>query len=260
MVCPINEISYLAWAGGDMALMNPLTRGRGAELKRQLVRAAIAATDAVLEAAPGARVLAIDPLIHVVPRHGGDPGPAAEDTELQFEAWDMLSGRMEPELGGRPELLDVLGVNYYWDNQWEHGAGPLHRSDSRHRPLRDLLGAFHARYGRPLFLAETSIEDDARAPWLRYIGQELRAAILAGVPIEGICLYPVLSHPSWDGGRHCANGLFEMELDGEGRRIVHAPLAAELLNQQAMFEALFIEARVSVSDPARNVRGHAGGG
>ncbi len=44
LVCPINEISYLAWAGGEVARMNPGPRGRGAELKRQLVLATLAAT------------------------------------------------------------------------------------------------------------------------------------------------------------------------------------------------------------------------
>jgi hypothetical protein len=75
VVCPVNEISFFAWAGGDMARMNPWARGRGHELKRQLARAAIAATHAVREAAPGARVLAIDPVIHVVPRRARTPGP-----------------------------------------------------------------------------------------------------------------------------------------------------------------------------------------
>ena len=37
--CPINEISYWAWAGGTVARFNPNARGRGAELKHQLVRA-----------------------------------------------------------------------------------------------------------------------------------------------------------------------------------------------------------------------------
>ena len=40
--CPVNEISFWAWAGGTWRKFNPLARGRGGELKRQLVRAAIA--------------------------------------------------------------------------------------------------------------------------------------------------------------------------------------------------------------------------
>ena len=68
-------------------------------------------------AAPGTRVFAIDPLIHVVPGRGQNPRRAAAYTRAQFETWDMLAGRREPELGGDPDMLDVLGANYYWNNQ-----------------------------------------------------------------------------------------------------------------------------------------------
>ncbi len=57
-------------------------------------------------------VLAIDPVIHVVPRPGQDPGPAAAYTGSQFQSWDMLAARLEPGLGGRPGLLGAVGVNY----------------------------------------------------------------------------------------------------------------------------------------------------
>ena len=237
VACPVNEISFLAWAGGDMARMNPGARGRGHELKRQLARAAIAATQAVREAAPGARVLAIDPVIHVAPRPGRDPGPAAAYTGAQFQAWDMLAGRLEPGLGGGPGLLDVVGVNYYWDNQWEHGGGPISPFDPRARPLHALLAAVHARYGRPLFLAETSIEGELRASWLRHVAGEVREAVRRGVPVEGVCLYPVLSHPGWEDDRYCPNGLLEMAAR-DGRRIEHAPLAAELRCQHRLFGVL----------------------
>lgn len=101
-----------------------------------------------------------------------------------------------------------------------------------------MLAEAYARYGRPIFLAETSIEGEAHARWLRHVGEEARAAIRAGVPLEGICLYPVLSHPGWDDDRYCSNGLLEMEVRA-GRRVVHAPLADELRRQRGLFEALF---------------------
>ncbi len=46
-ICPINEISFLSWAGGDVAAFNPFVECRGFELKCQLVRATIAAIEAV---------------------------------------------------------------------------------------------------------------------------------------------------------------------------------------------------------------------
>jgi hypothetical protein len=251
MVCPVNEISFLTWAGGEAGLINPCLRDRerADELKRQLIRAALAGTRAVREAAPGARVLAIDPIVNIVPRPDQDPAEAAERNEEQFQAWDMLAGRLCPELGGSPEMLDVVGVNYYWNNQWLHGGEreAVLPGAPGHRQLRDLLRDVHARYGRPLFVAETSIEGEERAPWLRYVCEEVRAAMRAGVPIEGICLYPVLSHPGWDDDRYCPNGLFELRSDGD-RRPVDGPLAAELGEQQRLFDAEWARGELATPD------------
>ena len=66
----------------------------------------------------------------------------------------------------------------------------------------------------------------------------MHAAIRMGVPVEGICLYPVLGHRGWDDDRYCPNGLLEAAWR-EGRRLVHAPLAGELRRQQALFRELF---------------------
>jgi hypothetical protein len=57
------------------------------------------------------------------------------------------------------------------------------------------------------------------------------------VPVEGICLYPVLNHLGWDDDRHCQNGLLDFPRDAAGRRGVIARLAEELARQRALFEA-----------------------
>lgn len=235
-LCPVNEISFLAFAGGDMARCSPHATGRGMELKRNLVRAAIAGTAAARAVAPASRFAAIDPIINIVPRHEGEAEEVARHNASQWQAWDMLRGHEEPELGGSEEMLDVVGVNYYWNNQWLHHAEPLSVFDSaRFRPLRDLIKDTAARFGgRDLFVAETSIEGAPRATWLRYVAEEALAARDAGVRMHGVCLYPVISHIGWDEDRYCANGLFELN-PRHGRREVHRPLAEELarLNAQA---------------------------
>ena len=40
---PINEISFFAWAAGEVGWFYPYGKNRGGEVKRQLIRAAIAA-------------------------------------------------------------------------------------------------------------------------------------------------------------------------------------------------------------------------
>src|SRR5690606_36539680 len=76
---PINEISFWSWAGGAEAYFNPCARHRGAELKHQLVRASIAAIEAIRAVTPQARFVQCDPLINVISRtHRADEVEAAE--------------------------------------------------------------------------------------------------------------------------------------------------------------------------------------
>ena len=231
--CPINEISFWSWAGGDAAFFPPFARHRGFELKVQLARAALAAADAVRGVDPRARLLWAEPAIHVAcdPARPGDEADAEGHRLAQFQAWDLLAGRLWPQIGGRHDVLDVLGVNYYPTNQWVHGGPPIERGHRLYRPFRQILAEVDARYGRPVVVAETGTEGDARADWLRYVAGEVHAARRAGADVRGLCWYPVADHPGWDDDRPCPNGLVGF-LDADGTRPVHAPLAAELRRQQ----------------------------
>jgi beta-glucosidase/6-phospho-beta-glucosidase/beta-galactosidase len=234
--CPINELSYWAWAGGETGRFNPSTNGRGAELKRQLVRSTIAAVEAIRAVDPRARFITAEPLINVGSATGdGDHTHAARVYHLaQYEALDMLTGRMEPALGGRPDYLDVVGVNYYPENQWYHHGPPIPLGHHAYRPLHELLGEVHARYGRPLLIAETGAEGSARPSWLHYVCAEVEIALQRGVPIEGICLYPIIDYPGWDDGRTCQVGLLSNP-DEHGARTACGPFARELRRQRAIF-------------------------
>ncbi|TWR00253.1 beta-glucosidase, partial [Xanthomonas vasicola] len=189
---PLNEISFWAWNGGDQARMHPMARGRGFELKHQLVRATIAAIDAVRQVDPRARFVQVDPAIHVVPSNDR-PGPRRQAERLrlaQFEAWDMICGKQWPGLGGAPEYLDIIGLNYYSDNQWYLGGVPILRSSPDHRPFSTIMQEFWQRYRRPMIVSETGAEADQRGPWLDHVGSEVALALQHGVAMEGICLYP----------------------------------------------------------------------
>ena len=265
-VVPINEISFFSWACGDEGSMFPFVTGRGFELKAQLVRASIQAMDALWSVAPDTRFVHVDPLIHVVPspRHPEDRAKAEAYRLSQFQAWDMLAGRLWPELGGQERYLDVLGVNFYPHNQWVYNFknfrrvrrfAPLNRRNPLFRPFRQMLLEVHERYHRPLFVAETGAEDRARPSWLRYVCQECRAALFHGVPLEGICLYPIVNHPGWVDDRHCQNGLWDYP-DSSGDRKVYAPLAREVRRWRKVFEPRGLNNRVETqSVPAHRLHG-----
>jgi beta-glucosidase/6-phospho-beta-glucosidase/beta-galactosidase len=240
---PVNEISFLCWAAGDTGgFIHPHARGRGNELKRQLVRGAIAAIDAIWSVDPRARIVHVDPVIKVFPpRDRPDLTVQAQQYEAsQFEAWDMLAGRAAPELGGDPKYLDVMGLNFYHSNQWEHRGGRLRWEDEprddRWVPLHQLLAMLYRRYQRPICLGETSHFGSGRARWVREIGEEVAAAIRAGVPVEGVCLYPIIDRPDWEDAQHFHNsGLFDLvhEPDGTLRRVLNEEYAGALRDAEA---------------------------
>lgn len=226
---PVNEMSFWAWAGGDTGYISPNATGRGPELKSILVRATMAAIEAIRAVEPRARFVCAEPTIHVIPRSGRfeDQRAAKSYTLAQFEALDMLSGRARPELGGKPDYVDVVGINYYLHNQWVDGDLPVAVDHPQYRPFHAMLADFYERYRRPIFVAETGIEGDLRPAWLRIMANEVAAAIRSGVPVEGLCLYPITDYPGWDDDRHCPTGLFGYVEEG-GTRPVYQPLADEI--------------------------------
>ncbi len=239
---PINEISFLSWAASSSSLIHPFEPSspeRGYELKCRLVRAALQACDAIWDACPDARIVHTDPIIHVVPT-GDAPEWSAEAAALcqsQYQAWDMLCGRLEPGLGGAPRYLDVLGLNYYHDNQWEHPTHERlhwHLRDERRRDPVAMVAEVSERYGRPVFIAETGHVGDGRAQWIDEVGSLARRCRAAGVPLEGICLYPLIDRPDWENaGTWHRSGLWDVD-ERTGARMLHGPAARRLAHWQAL--------------------------
>ncbi len=232
--CPINEMSYWAWAGGEVGQINPAQVQNGNALKRQLARAWMAAVEAIRKVAPTTRFISAEPVIHVM-THAQDPferAAAERYRSSQFESLDLVSGRLEPELGGREQYLDIVGVNFYSDNQWIHGGPTIPFGHHDYLPLADLLTEVYDRYQRPLLISETGAEGSARAAWLHYVCGEVRAAMAAGVPVLGLCIYPILDYPGWENDRHCPVGLWSRP-DAEGKRAIYQPLREEIALQNA---------------------------
>lgn len=228
---PINEMSFLSWAGGDVGVMNPFQRARGFELKLQFVLATIEAIEAIRAELPHARFLHSEPAIHIVPspEFPLTHRKVESDDLLQYQALDMLSGRVLPRLGGSRRYLDIVGVNYYSNNQFTIDGSTVPLGDPRFKPFSHMLREVWTRYGRPMIVSETGAEGDARGPWLRYVLSECELAMREGVELHGVTLYPVIDHPGWLDDRHCPNGLFGYA-DGSGERHLCEPLAAELLS------------------------------
>ncbi len=152
----------------------------------------------------------------------------------------MLVGAREPNLGGAAKYLDIMGLNFYHSNQWEHGGGRLRWEDEprddRWVPLHQLIEGLYRRYQRPICIGETSHFGSGRARWIREIGDEIAAAIRNGIPIEGVCLYPVIDRPDWEDANHWHNsGLFDFTHDPDGtlRRVLNAEYAGALREAQA---------------------------
>jgi hypothetical protein len=237
-ITPINEISFLSWAGGDVAGFNPFCSGRGFELKCQLVRASLAASRVIKDIAPNAIIFAHEPAFHVT-AHPKElvANPAIEATrQTQYQAVDMLLGRTWPQLGGAPDAVDMLGLNYYPWNQWTLAteARPsvgIAWGDPSYLPLADILFEWSLRYGKPIYLGETGCEGESRAPWLRYATEAVHGARARGAYVAGVCVFPIVNFPGWDDDRHCMNGLWDYA-DETGHRDVDAALLKELLVQQ----------------------------
>jgi hypothetical protein len=237
---PVNEPSYFAWAAGDAARFAPHARGRGFELKLQLARAGLRGAEALRSACPEAGIVSVDSLCRVVAPVGRpelEPDALAWSQDIVFQSFDLLAGRIHPELGGSREALGVVGLNYYWTNQWELGAAgtPLSEQDPRWLPLRALVQSAWDRYGGDLLISETGHVDGQRAPWLQHVAGEAEALLDAGVPLRGVCLYPILGMPEWhDRKRWTRMGLWDVgDTDGYARAL-HAPMHAALADAQRL--------------------------
>ena len=241
--CAVNEISFWSWVGGDMEAFAPHGRARGDELKARLVEASIAAITAVREVDARARFLQAEPIIHIAPEYADLPEyPEILDhvrghVAGQYQAWDMLRGDLSEELGGTPDMLDIIGVNYYWNNQWVHGGDRMPPGHPDHRPLHTMLQDLWQRYRRPIVITETGAESSAAVGWLGYISAEVRQAQREGVEVLGMCLYPVMDYPGWDDERHCSCGLIEVDANWTTRSL-RTDLADELRAQSGMMQSL----------------------
>lgn len=247
IVTPINEVSFLSWLGGDVAGTSPYCRKYGWEVKYQFMRAYIEGIEAIREIDSNTRILTTEPLVNMVPPLNADEDEIAEAAvhhESQFQVLDILTGRMCPELRGRPEYLDIIGCNYYYNNQWiirtcEYLPWVNHDNDPRWQPLSALITYLYERYERPVVLTETSHPLEDRPQWMNSVALECKKAIEQGVPMWGICWYPIIDRPDWDfpdrPWHH--SGIWDIDSStAQLKRIIHEPTAEAVQHSQQLLQ------------------------
>lgn len=265
---PVNEISYTAWSAGDVGILSPFWHGRGWEYKVLLVRASIAAFDAIRSIDPAARTMSAEPLVRLHVHPGVTDTAERERLEAEAEdfnhrvvseAYDMLAGRVAPELGGSRDHLGVVGVNYYEGNQWTiptpaHPQHFLGREEPAWLPLRDLLWELRDRYGGPIAISETGSTSRSRPGWIRHLAEEAAGAIRAGVDLQGICLYPIVTSPDWnDQAAFFDGGLWDVEPqpDGSLERVLEPDVAAAFAEAQRSLDPTSVTGALeTVREPA----------
>jgi beta-glucosidase/6-phospho-beta-glucosidase/beta-galactosidase len=224
-VVPINEISFLSWHSGDVRGTVPFAVNSGFDIKYHLCKAAIKGIEALKMVNPNCRIMTIEPLIKIHPNfETGEIEHIDSYNENQFQAMDIIGGRLLPELEGRPEYLDIIGINYYYNNQWIHNGIKLDwpTQHPQYMAFSKLLIDIKNRYNRPIIISETGHFGDLRDVWLEEITQECLEAMQAGVNLQGICIYPVLDRPDWDDlTDYCQCGLWD--LDENKQRMPHHP-------------------------------------
>ena len=256
---PINEITFFAFAGGEWGWIAPFrtSESERKQLRLALCKAAIAGVKAIREVDPEARMVHMDPLIQVVApldRPDLQEEARAETYEDTFYAWDVLSGMRHPELGGSPEVLDIVGVNCYSFGQMEFQEQGPHRAmaptDERIVPLCDLLQVAWKKYQRPIIIAETSGLREGRPDWLRDVMDECLAAVEQGVDLHGICLFPAVDMPDWHKGGWLHNGICDLdEAEGGLKRVLYEPYVAELRRWQKLLNRVTQLDEDPFSDP-----------
>jgi beta-glucosidase/6-phospho-beta-glucosidase/beta-galactosidase len=243
VVCPLNEINFLSWAVDD-GYFPPVGPGQRGWFKRQLVRTAITAARAIKKQWPQSTIVWAEPLIHIAPHNRRRQTIRGAQRNLQgmYEAYDWLIGRGEPELGGDPSLVDVVGWNFYPHNQWYWKGPTIPMGHHEYRPLADMLVEMAERYGKPVFLSETGAEGSGKPSWLHYVCNEVRDAMSRGADVRGICWYPITAYPGWDNSRHAETGLFSPVV-ANGTRHVDERLLAEFDAQREQFAGASDEQR-----------------
>jgi hypothetical protein len=196
--CACNEPSLLVEMGGRQGQWSPFLRQEDPiAFRRQVSRMIIEASQAILEVRPDAVLVLPEPW-HATDRISEDEQAAVLDTVL---------GLRDPQLGGCPDLVTIIGLNHYRDST----LPPLHRL---------LIDAQKRWPSKQLWLTETSGPPTGwqQAEWFWWMLAETRLAAMSGVDIPVFTWAPAISMYDWvDETVQLHNGIWI--LDERGNRL-----------------------------------------
>ncbi len=250
---PLNEPRVNAHFCGRIGLWPPYLRGwRGyVRLMMAIARGMSLTVEAIRSRQPGAVI------VHVEAGSSIEAEDRALGPELevrlnqQFLAADLIAGRVDEAhplwawllgrgaaledlqwLHGRPQAIDIAGINFYPAfNAWRL-VGTPDRPRRRNRrgtgeDLEAVLAWHHRRTGVPVMVTETShvASAAARGRWMDESVAAVSRARAGGVPVVGYTWFPVFSLVVWAyrrGGKPVAEylghmGLWDLRDDGTGK-------------------------------------------
>ena len=178
-------------------------------------------------------------------RRVGRSGEDEDGGENRPDARCSADGERPAEEDARPAspgLLEQAGSDEaLGPGQQAHEREPEHDEDEprdpRWIPLHRMLGSIWERYKRPFLIAETSHFGVGRARWIREIGAEVYQALQIGIPVGGVCLYPILDRYDWENRNHWHNsGLWDLEPteNGKLKRVLNAKYGTALTEAQQL--------------------------
>ncbi len=226
---PFNEMSFFSWIGAEIGVWAPYAHQRGGEIKIQFARCVIGAIQAIRKVETNVRFIHIDPIMNRTARPDSEISVqrfVTDFRESMYEGWDMVSGRVRPELGGQKDYIDFIGLNYYIYNQEEvflryeeessHPHIAIHPLDWD-SPLRagfnEIIEEVYERYHVPIVISETGSHGSLREQWWTRLFREVDLAIEEGIPVLGICSYPIIDRPDWHQWHLTNSGFWDFAAD-----------------------------------------------
>src|SRR5687768_15332519 len=84
-----------------------------------------------------------------------------------------------------------------------------------------------------MIIGETSGMNEGREDWLRDVMEESLAAVVEGIDLHGICLFPAVDMPDWHTGEWLHNGICDLVFEGDSLlRQPYQPYIDELRSWQ----------------------------